>query len=96
VNSLRDLKLAPFIFLPARERFTAPKTRVAHGDLASICRVDPELLLATPFLTVDLTQPRIRSGHRMVGGVNRSGREGMVVKPLEFVSKGGKGWYSLR
>lgn len=93
VNSLRDLKLAPFHILASEGTVHSAKDHVWHMEtLASICRVDPELLLATPFLTVDLTQPADQErGIAWWEELTAAGGEGMVVKPLEFVSKGRKG-----
>ena len=93
VNSLRDLKLAPFHILASEGTVHSAKDHVWHMEtLASICRVDPELLLATPFLTVDLTQPADQErGIAWWEDLTAAGGEGMVVKPLEFVSKGRKG-----
>jgi len=93
VNSLRDLKLAPFHILASEGTVHSAKDHVWHMEtLASICRVDPELLLATPFLTVDLTQPADQErGIAWWEELTAAGGEGMVVKPLEFISKGRKG-----
>src|SRR5882672_11193743 len=58
VNSLRDLKLAAFHILASEGSVHSAKDHVWHMEtLASICRVDPELLLAPTFLTAYHTQP---------------------------------------
>ena len=60
--------------------------------LARICATDPELLLATPFRVVDLTDKTDQQkGIQWWEELTASGGEGMVVKPLEFVVKGRKG-----
>jgi protein phosphatase len=53
------------------------------------CSADPELLLATPFRVVDLTDKADQV--QWWEELTASGGEGMVVKPLEFVTKGRKG-----
>jgi protein phosphatase len=61
--------------------------------LAGICRADPELLLETPFQALDLAQPADQQkGIAWWEELTAAGGEGMVVKPLGFVSKGRKGW----
>src|ERR1700732_618729 len=60
--------------------------------LAQVCAADSGLLLATPFRVVDLTDKADQEkGIRWWEELTASGGEGMVVKPLEFVSKGRKG-----
>jgi protein phosphatase len=93
VQSLADLKLAPFHVLASEATVHSVRDHVWHMEtLAEICKADPDLLLATPFQTVDLTEPSdqekgIRWWEELIAAVG----EGMVVKPLEFVTKGRKG-----
>jgi protein phosphatase len=93
VQSLADLKLAPFHVLASEGMVHSVKDHVWHMEtLAGICKADPELLLATPFQTVDLTKPSDQEkGIRWWEELTAAGGEGMVVKPLEFVTKGRKG-----
>jgi polynucleotide kinase-phosphatase len=93
VNSLADLKLAAFHILASEGSVHSAKDHVWHMEtLAGICRADPELLLETPFQTLDLTQPaEQQKGIAWWEELTAAGGEGMVVKPLEFVSKGRKG-----
>ena len=60
--------------------------------LAKSCAADPDLLLATPYRVVDLTDPGER-GSRTAWWeeLTARGGEGMVVKPLDFVSRGQRG-----
>ncbi len=69
------------------------KDHVWHMEtLAGICKADPDLLLATPFRTVDLTEPSDKEkGIQWSEELTASGGEGMVVKPFDFVAKGRKG-----
>ncbi len=60
--------------------------------LAAICKTDSELLLATPFQVVNLTDADDQAkGIQWWEELTARGGEGMVVKPLEFVAKGRKG-----
>jgi protein phosphatase len=93
VRSLADLKLAPFHLLASEGAVHATKDHIWHMEtLAAICKADPELLLATPFQVVDLTNAADQAkGIQWWEELTVHGGEGMVVKPLEFVSKGRKG-----
>jgi protein phosphatase len=60
--------------------------------LAGLGAADRELRLATPFQAVDLTdRADQQKGIRWWEELTAAGGEGMVVKPLEFVTKGRKG-----
>lgn len=93
VQSLADLKLAPFHVLASEGVVHSVKDHVWHMEtLAGICKADPGLLLATPFRTVDLTEPSDKEKSiQWWKELTASGGEGMVVKPLDFVAKGRKG-----
>ena len=94
VESLTDLKLAPFHLLASEGAVHSGKDHVWHMEtLKQICAADTDLLLATPYLVVDLTnEDDQRRGIEWWQELTASGGEGMVVKPLEFVSKGPKGF----
>lgn len=93
VESLTDLKLAPFHLLATEGRVHADKDHVWHMEtLADVCRADPEILLATPYRVVDVTDPASwAEGIAWWEELTGRGGEGMVVKPLSFVLKGGRG-----
>jgi protein phosphatase len=93
VHSLTDLKLAPFHLLASEGAVHTTKDHVWHMEtLARICGADPELLLATPFQVVDLTDKDDQGkGVMWWEELTAGGGEGMVVKPLDFVAKGRKG-----
>jgi len=93
VHSLTDLKLAPFHLLATEGAVHTVKDHIWHMEtLARICRADHELLLATPFQVVDLTNKADHEkGIQWWEELTAGGGEGMVVKPLEFVAKGRKG-----
>jgi protein phosphatase len=93
VHSLADLKLAPFHVLASESGVHTANDHVWHMEtLARICDADPDLLLATPFRVVDLTDKADQEkGIQWWEELTAAGGEGMVVKPLEFVTKGRKG-----
>ena len=93
VRSVDDLKLAPFHFLASEGAVHTGRDHVWHMEsLASICQRDHDLMLVTPFRIVDLTDPADQAqGIEWWEKLTVNGGEGMVVKPLEFVTKGRKG-----
>ena len=93
VQSLADLKLAPFHVLASESGVHTANDHVWHMEmLAKVCAADSGLLLATPFRVVDLTDKADQEkGIQWWEELTASGGEGMVVKPLGFVTKGRKG-----
>jgi len=93
VHSLADLKLAPFHLLASEGVVQADKDHVWHmTTLARLCAADPELLLATPYRAVDLNDEASQlAGIAWWEELTASGGEGMVVKPLQFVTKNRRG-----
>ncbi|HJT35383.1 MAG TPA: polynucleotide kinase-phosphatase [Pirellulales bacterium] len=93
VDSLDDLKLAPFHLLATEGQVHADKDHVWHMDtLAAVCRADPQLLLATPYKTVDVTDPSSETeASQWWMALTARGGEGMVVKPHLFTFRGRKG-----
>ena len=93
VESLTDLKLAPFHLLATEGRVHADKDHLWHMEtLAEVCRADPELLLATAYQVVDVTDPASQeAGVAWWSEMTARGGEGMVVKPLSFVHRGRRG-----
>ena len=90
VNSLSDLKLAPFHLLAAEGAVFADKDHVWHMEtLARMYRADPELFVATAYRVVDLADDD--SEGSAVGWwqeLTHRGGEGMVAKPFDFIVKG--------
>lgn len=88
VNSLDDLKLAPFHLLATEQKVHTDRNHVWHMEtLASVCQQDPGLLLATPFKLVDVTVPLSeRDGIEWWESLTNRGGEGMVVKPLDVIA----------
>lgn len=93
VQSLDDLKLAPFHLLASDGKVHIHQNHVWHMEtLAKICRHDPQLLRATPFKVVAVTDAASeQTGIAWWQELTECGGEGMVVKPLEFVMRGKQG-----
>jgi protein phosphatase len=94
VASIADLKLAPFHLLASEGKVHTDKHHTWHMEaLARLCAADPQLLLATPFRQVDLNDPAsCEAATAWWTGLTSAGNEGMVVKPLDFISKGRRGY----
>jgi protein phosphatase len=93
VESLTDFKLSPFHFLASEGHIHADKNHTWHMDLlAKVCRQDPELLLATSWKLVDVTDPASQAaGVDWWKEFTGRGGEGMVVKPHDFIFWGKRG-----
>jgi protein phosphatase len=93
VNSIDDIKLAPFHVLASEGAVHADKTHVWHMEtLGELCRSDPGLLLETPFRTARL-EDADATGALVVWweAMTAKGGEGMVIKPADFVVFGKRG-----
>ncbi len=93
VESVEDFKLAPFFLLASEGRVYWGESHLWHLEtLAELCQADSKVLLPTPFLTVDVTDPAlVEAGIQWWTELTARGNEGMVVKPLEVISRGPKG-----
>jgi len=93
VASLTDLKLAPFHLLASEGHVHTDKNHTWHMEtLATVCREDPELLLATSYKIVDVTDPASQAeGVSWWAELTGRGGEGMVVKPQDFILRGRRG-----
>ena len=93
VHSLADLKLAPFHLLASEGVVHSDKDHVWHMTaLARLCISDPAFLLATPYKVVDMgDEASQREGINWWEELTATGGEGMVVKPLQFVTKSRRG-----
>ena len=93
VNSVADLKLAPFHILATEGQIHSSQNHIWHMEkLAEICKADEELLLATPYKVVDVTDTAsIETAIQWWQELTGRGGEGMVVKPLDFTVRGKRG-----
>jgi len=90
VNSLDDFKLAPFHVLASESAVHVDKRHTWHMEMiARLCDADERLLLATPFQVVDLNEKSsCDAATAWWTDMTAAGREGIVVKPLDFITKG--------
>lgn len=93
VHSLADLKLAPFHILASETSVHSEKDHYWHMGIADrLAAADPELILGTPYKIVDLNSDISQEeGIGWWEQLTDNGGEGMVVKPLHFVSRNRRG-----
>jgi len=93
VDSLAGLKLAPFHLLASEGRVHTDQDHGWHMEtLARLCCADPEILRATPYLVVDVTDPASQAaGIAWWEEITGRRGEGMVIKPLSFIHRGSRG-----
>lgn len=93
VRSIDDLKLAPFHLLATEGAVHIDKQHGWHMErLATLCAQDEKLLLATPCRIVDVNDTSIcDQAAEWWQAMTSSGGEGIVVKPLDFISRGRRG-----
>ncbi len=100
VRSVDDLRLAPFHLLATEGAVHTDKDHVWHMEtLARLCHSDSDtntptgLLRATPYVVVDLGDADSQEqGVAWWQALTERGGEGVVVKPLDFLARGRKGW----
>jgi protein phosphatase len=93
VNSLNDMKLAPFHLLATEGAVHTDKSHSWHMDeLSKLTESGAPLLVATRHKYIDSTDTKsVASGIDWWHELTANGGEGMVVKPLEFIAKEPKG-----
>jgi protein phosphatase len=93
VDSVNDLKLAPFHILATEGAVHIDKNHVWHMDgIAKICQSDAALFQTTTYKVVDVYEKASQeAGIHWWEELTRRGGEGMVVKPFDFVVKGQRG-----
>ena len=90
VNSVNDLKLAPFHLLASEGIVHSDKPNNWH--MQTLARLAGGIIVATPFRIMDVTNPESEAeGIRWWEELTGRGGEGMVVKPLEFIAKNRRG-----
>jgi protein phosphatase len=90
VNSVADLKLAPFHLLATEGKVHADQPHDWH--MQTLARLAGGIIVATPFRIIDVTTPESESeGIQWWEELTGRGGEGMVVKPLDFIGKNRRG-----
>jgi protein phosphatase len=93
VSSIDDLEIAPFHLLASEGAVHVDRDHVWHMDtLARLTAADPTLLSATPYQIVTLGDADSEQcGIEWWSALTAAGGEGMVVKPLSWLARGGRG-----
>jgi protein phosphatase len=94
VQSLDDLKLAPFHLLASEGHAYFDRDHAWHMEtLAGLCAAEPRLLRETKWRKVDLVDAASQEDAiRWWTAHTERGGEGMVVKPLNFIQRGRRGF----
>ncbi len=94
VNSLLDLKLAPFHILATEGKVHTDKTHEWHmQQISQFTQADAELLLTTRHKTIDVgDEANCAAGIHWWETLTAAGGEGMVVKSMDFIHRGQRGW----
>ena len=93
VASVADLRLAPFHLLATEGAVHVDKPHTWHMEtLARLVDGEEPVVIATPFITVDLTNTDDQQrGATWWQEMTERGGEGVVVKPYDFVARGRRG-----
>jgi protein phosphatase len=90
VNSVDDLRLAPFHLLASEGQVHSDKDHIWHMEiLRRVAEAGAPFSMTTPFRHVNLSDPASQAEvTRWWEELTEAGGEGMVVKPRQFVQKG--------
>lgn len=93
VNSVDDLKLAPFHILATEGQVHSARSHEWHmTTIQTFCKADPQLFQVTPYKLVDTqSEESTQEAIDWWTSMTEKGGEGMVVKPKDFTSFGKKG-----
>jgi protein phosphatase len=90
VNSVTDLKLAPFHLLASEGHVHVDRDHRWHME--TLARLAGGVITATKFLIVNVNDDAaVEAGIGWWEQMTASGGEGMVVKPLQFIARGDRG-----
>ncbi|MDR6567735.1 polynucleotide kinase-phosphatase [Chitinophaga ginsengisegetis] len=93
VESLDDYKLAPFHIMATEGKTYFDKDHEWHlSAIKNICAGDEQLLIATPFLEVEIgNEASEKAAITWWENLTAAGGEGMVIKPSTFMARDEKG-----
>ncbi|MGB2715427.1 MAG: polynucleotide kinase-phosphatase [Vicinamibacterales bacterium] len=93
VESLRDIRIAPFHVMATEGAVHADKDHVWHmNTIESFVQEGDGLLMRTPYQAVDLADPASEgAATAWWENLTETGGEGAVVKPLQFVATTSRG-----
>jgi polynucleotide kinase-phosphatase len=90
VNSVADLKLAPFHLLASENHVHVDRDHIWH--MQTLAELASQSILATRTLQVDTAdESSVQRGIEWWSELTQGGGEGMVVKPLNFCVRGKRG-----
>jgi protein phosphatase len=91
-DGLKGYKLAPFHILATEGGVHVDKDHAWHmNEIAMICQMDSELMLETKHKIVDLqNEIEVEDAIAWWSDLTTAGGEGIVIKPLDFISRGKK------
>ncbi|MEM7591596.1 MAG: polynucleotide kinase-phosphatase [Cyanobacteria bacterium P01_A01_bin.83] len=91
VNSVNDLKLAPFHILATEGQVHTDKPHNWHmSQIAQFCQHDSQILQGTNYKIVNLNDSsEIDAAIAWWSNMTEAGGEGMVVKPMDFICRQG-------
>ncbi len=94
VNQLEDYKLAPFQILASEGKVYSDSSHLWQIEtLAELAQADRGLFKATAWKIVKLDQPEsVQAAIEWWLALTATGGEGMVIKPLQVLSQGSKGY----
>jgi protein phosphatase len=93
VNSVDDLRVAPFQILATEGKTYVDQTHLWHmQQCALLAAAGAPVIIGTPFKVVDLADDASKADAiEWWTQLTAAGGEGMVVKPLEFIARSGRG-----
>ncbi|MCP6758139.1 MAG: polynucleotide kinase-phosphatase [Fischerella sp. CENA71] len=93
VNPISDYRLAPLHILATETAVHTDKDHQWHmQEVTNIALHDPSLLSLTAYKVIDLTDPSSEAaGVSWWEELTAMGREGMVIKPIQFIVKNNQG-----
>lgn len=93
VKGLSDIKIAPFHLLATEGKVHIDQSHLWHMEtLGKMCEADPGIFRSTPWKVVDLATPQSQDeATQWWTDLTGRGGEGMVVKPVDFVSQNQRG-----
>ena len=89
VQSIEDIKLAPFHVMASQGRVHTDRDHDWHMDLAHrLSEADPRLFTRTDHLTVDVSdEKQVERATDWWMSITEKGGEGMVIKPMSFTAQ---------
>jgi polynucleotide kinase-phosphatase len=92
IQSIEDIKLAPFHLLASEGVVHVDKTHLWHMETLTELAAAESLLQPTAYTVVDVTDPESeQAGCDWWEDLTQQGGEGMVVKPLDYIVRGRRG-----